>query len=100
MSTSSGSACETAASFGAMTGCVSMSSQKQTSERREDVPLCNPPPSPVILFNLDAPPALILASRRSLRIRACSEALGEGVLPEGADTGDASVILRINLLNK
>lgn len=39
-----------------------------------DSPLWRPPPSPVILFSLALPPALIFASRRSLRMRACSAA--------------------------
>ncbi len=38
------------------------------------IPLCIPPPRPVILFNREAPPALILASRRSFLKRACSAA--------------------------
>lgn len=44
-----------------------------------DVPLGMPPPSPVILFSRAEPPARILASRRSLRSRACSAALEGGV---------------------
>ena len=37
-------------------------------------PLGTPPPKPVILFNLFSAPALIFASRRALRCRACSAA--------------------------
>lgn len=39
------------------------------------LPRWTPPPRPVILFNRAEPPALILASRRSFLIRACSAAL-------------------------
>lgn len=45
------------------------------------------PPRPVILFNLSVPPALILASRRSLRKRACSAARWAA-----ASSGEASVM--------
>jgi len=48
--------------------------------KRSCLPFWTPPPSPVILFNLAEPPALILASRRSLRMRACSAALEGGEL--------------------
>jgi len=58
-----------------------------------------PPPNPVILFNLAEPPALILASRRSLRIRACSAALegGElaGTLGEEGMAGVSGVVSAI-----
>ena len=36
------------------------------------LPFRMPPATPVILFSLDTPPSLILASRRSFRSRACS----------------------------
>jgi hypothetical protein len=53
------------------------------------MPLCIPPPKPVILFNLAEPPARILASRRSFRMRACSAALDGGVL--GSEDGGGGV---------
>lgn len=56
-----------------------------------------PPPNPVILFSLAEPPALILASRRSLRMRACSAALDGGELASPGDeegTGVVSAIFR------
>jgi hypothetical protein len=58
-----------------------------------------PPPNPVILFNLAEPPALILASRRSLRMRACSAALEGGELAVlGEDgTGVPSAIFEVRL---
>lgn len=57
-------------------------------------PRCKPPPSPVILFNLDVPPAFILASRRSRRMRACSEALEGGVPPGDDVVGGVSAIFK------
>jgi hypothetical protein len=59
-----------------------------------------PPPNPVILFNLAEPPALILASRRSLRMRACSAALEGGELAslgEEDGTGVLSAIFEVRL---
>lgn len=59
------------------------------------LPFGIPPPNPVILFNLADPPALILASRRSLRMRACSAALEGGelaLLGEEDGTGVVSAI--------
>jgi hypothetical protein len=58
-----------------------------------------PPPNPVILFSLAEPPALILASRRSLRMRACSAALDGGELALLGDegTGVLSAIFSIVL---
>jgi len=53
------------------------------------MPLCIPPPKPVILFNLAEPPARILASRRSFRMRACSAAFDGGVL--GSEDGGGGV---------
>jgi hypothetical protein len=44
------------------------------------LPFGIPPPNPVILLSLAEPPARILASRRSLRMRACSAALDGGEL--------------------
>ena len=64
------------------------------ASRIADEPRCKPPPSPVILFNLDVPPAFILASRRSRRIRACSEALEGGVLPGDDVVGGVSAMLK------
>jgi hypothetical protein len=61
------------------------------------LPFGIPPPNPVILFSLAEPPALIFASRRSLRMRACSAALDGGELALLGDedgTGVVSAILR------
>jgi hypothetical protein len=80
--------------------CVNCQLPCSTEEYREigrtgGLPFGAPPPKPVILFNLAEPPALILASRRSLRMRACSAALEGGELPvHGEDgTGVVSAIL-------
>jgi hypothetical protein len=51
----------------------------QTSGLDLNLPRETPPPNPVILFSRADPPARILASRRSLRSLACSEALEGGV---------------------
>lgn len=51
-----------------------------------------PPPMPVIRSSRDDPPARILASRRSRRIRACSEAAdGEDEEAEAVGAGEAEV---------
>ena len=67
--------------------------------KRSCLPFGTPPPSPVILFNLAEPPALILASRRSLRMRACSAALEGGelaaMLGEEGMTGVSGVVSAI-----
>ena len=47
---------------------------------------------PVILLSRAEPPALILASRRSFRIRACSAALEGGVLASEEATGVVSAM--------
>jgi len=73
MSTSSGSPCVVLGCTGASFGI--------------------PPPSPVILFRRAEPPARILASRRSLRMRACSAALEGGVLGEEDGAGGVSAML-------
>jgi hypothetical protein len=57
------------------------------------MPLWTPPPKPVILFNLADPPARILASRRSFRMRACSAALDGGVLGSEDGGGGVSAIV-------
>jgi hypothetical protein len=62
------------------------------------VPLWKPPPRPVILFNLAEPPARILASRRSFRMRACSAALEGGVL--GSEDGGGGVSAIVDYSNK
>ena len=54
-------------------------------------PRSTPPPRPEILFSLAEPPARILASRLSLRIRACSETLEVGVSAPGDDDGIGGV---------
>lgn len=48
----------------------------------------------MILFNRADPPARILASRRSLRMRACSDAVEGGVLGSDDAFGVASAILQ------
>ena len=57
------------------------------------MPLWTPPPKPVILFSLAEPPARILASRRSFRMRACSAALDGGVLGSEDGGGGVSAIV-------
>ena len=66
----------------------------EIASRVANEPRCRPPPSPVILFNLDVPPAFIFASRRSRRIRACSDALEGGVLPGDDVVGGVSAMLK------
>jgi hypothetical protein len=56
-------------------------------------PRCTPPPRPEILFKRAEPPALIFASRRSLRMRAWSAALEGGVLASDEVAGGVSAIL-------
>jgi hypothetical protein len=74
--------------------CVSQSEMGLcTASKRANEPRCTPPPSPVILFNLEVPPALILASRRSRRMRACSEALDGGVAAGEDVVGGVSAML-------
>jgi hypothetical protein len=66
------------------------------------LPFGTPPPNPLILLSLAEPPALILASRRSLRMRACSAALegGElaGALGEEDTMGVSGVVSAILIL--
>lgn len=97
MSTSSGSAWETDAACGAAdTGFTSVCHSQIynfCASRRANEPRCTPPPSPVILFNLEVPPAFILASRRSRRMRACSEALDGGVAAGEDVVGGVSAML-------
>jgi len=57
-----------------------------------------PPPRPEILFSLAEPPARILASRLSLRIRACSETLEVGVSAPGDDDGIGGVSAILGML--
>ncbi len=68
---------------------------------KSKVPLFSPPPSPEILFSRAEPPALILASRRSLRMRACSDALEGGALDSeaGEGWGVVSAILQVRGFN-
>jgi hypothetical protein len=56
------------------------------------IPFGMPPPSPVILFSLAEPPALIFASLRSLRMRACSAALDGGELATSDDEDGTGVV--------
>lgn len=56
------------------------------------IPFGIPPPNPVILFSLAEPPALILASLRSLRMRACSAALEGGELATSGDEDGTGVM--------
>lgn len=55
------------------------------------IPRSTPPPRPEILFSLAEPPARILASRLSLRIRACSETLEDGASEPGDEDGMGGV---------
>jgi hypothetical protein len=56
------------------------------------IPFGIPPPNPVILFSLAEPPALIFASLRSLRMRACSAALEGGELATSGDEDGTGVV--------
>lgn len=61
--------------------------------RGVDKPRFIPPPRPEILLSRAEPPALIFASRRSLRMRACSAALEGGVLASDEAGGGVSAML-------
>ena len=56
------------------------------------IPFGMPPPNPVILFSLAEPPALIFASLRSFRMRACSAALEGGELETSGDEDGTGVV--------
>jgi hypothetical protein len=56
------------------------------------IPFGMPPPNPVILFSLAEPPALIFASLRSFRMRACSAALEGGELATSGDEDGTGVV--------
>ncbi len=56
------------------------------------IPFGMPPPNPVILFSLAEPPALIFASLRSFRMRACSAALDGGELATSGDEDGTGVV--------
>ena len=96
MSTSSGSGVEAAGGVGASI-LSQVSHSLKVFNMGLDNPRSTPPPRPVILLSLAGPPARILASRLSLRSRACSETLEVGA--SGDDVGIGGVSAMFGLLD-